>query len=199
MAVVGKDRWNKSVFAGVITSMHILPTNGWFSGFRRFLTNGVTLTLIGILLLALIVPIAHDRLRQHEVAVAVRELFQLQPGTASSKEVIAFAQRHGLIAFRKFEGTYVNDPCHGSDCAFEGAVQSDRFINWVTTKGSDLTGIKAAWFEALKVRPWVVRFIVTIEQGRLEGSTLIFRNHPTHTTTSIRRLVVEPSVCRAHS
>jgi hypothetical protein len=163
--------------------MQIFPTNGWFMGFRRCIKNPVLLTLVGLVLLAIVAAKVDDRVRQHEVAVTIRELLSLRPGKTPASEAMAIAQKRGLTPYG-FSQRDIVPLCSGENCLLYKVVQADPLIDWVTERGTEFTGIKATWFEALGFRPWAVRFTIEVRRDLLDdfsiefGTTKPMPHHP---------------------
>lgn len=169
---------------GVSKRVQLLPRQGWFLGLRRFLKNRVTLAVLAAFVLAARGAVVHDRIRQHAVASFVREMQQLRPGGANAAEVIAFAARHGLQSIKPSDWRVVEYPCNGTDCVFLRHVEGDPLISWIARHGTDLTGIKASWFDFLGLRPWGSTLSASLKHGYLQrvsssfGTTQPQAQHP---------------------
>lgn len=154
--------------------MRVFPEGGWFVGLRRLLINRITLPTLGLALFTFIAAIVHDHLRQHEIALAVHDLASLQPGKAELSEVLGVVRENQLVGYRKHDGRYQEQSCDGSDCYFGRVIEADPLIMWLTTRGSEFTGIKASWFERIGIRPWVVRFGLRVQRNQLTDSQVEF-------------------------
>lgn len=154
--------------------MKVFPEGGWFVGLRKLLINRITVLTFGLVLLTFVAAMVDDRLRQHEVAVAVHDLANLQPGKGELSEVLRVVRKNQLVGYREDDGRYQKQSCDDSNCYFGRVVEADPLIMWLTTHGSEFTGIKALWFERIGMRPWGVRFGVRVQRGRLTDTQVEF-------------------------
>lgn len=150
----------------------MLPADKWFTGLRNFVTHRITLLVSGLLVATLVLSVAHDHLRQHQVAITLRQLMALQPGQVNASEVIAFARKNRFASTSPSGEKEVN--CDEKDCDFRKIIEADSLISWLATRGSEFTGIKAAWLEGLGIKPWGVMFEIRLADGHLVRSGVEF-------------------------
>jgi hypothetical protein len=155
--------------------MRIVPAHGWFTGFRKFVAHRITLFVSGLLITTLVLAIADDRQRQHQVANVLGQLVSMRPGEVDANDVIAFARKNGFVPISVSVGMYKEAGCDDNGCDFRRTIEADPLISWVSIWGSEYTGIKARWFERFGVKPWIVTFKIKLRKQHLTSSGVQFR------------------------